>query len=106
MLCLISIYLPLTESLLNVSEMLAFLQKYAFFTLKQQRIEASLFFFLGELDIQLLTLLQSTHPSVVITADIVEVSSGLTDNFKGIENLNHFGLTMSKFVFFSLPSPE
>lgn len=34
----------------------------------------------------MLTLLQSTHPDVPITADIVEGSSQLTDNFKGISD--------------------
>ncbi|CAJ1071324.1 histamine N-methyltransferase-like [Xyrichtys novacula] len=36
----------------------------------------------GEVDIQILTLLQSTVPSVPISADIVEGSTALTDNFK------------------------
>ncbi|XP_029315318.1 histamine N-methyltransferase-like [Cottoperca gobio] len=36
----------------------------------------------GEVDTQMLTLLQSTFPAVPITADIVEGSSNLTDNFK------------------------
>ncbi|XP_039673041.1 histamine N-methyltransferase A-like isoform X2 [Perca fluviatilis] len=38
----------------------------------------------GEIDAQMLTLLQSTFPAVPITADIVEGSSQLTDNFKGL----------------------
>ncbi|XP_070770883.1 histamine N-methyltransferase-like [Enoplosus armatus] len=38
----------------------------------------------GELDAQMLTLLQSTFPDVPITADIVEGSSQLTDNFKAL----------------------
>ncbi|KAJ4933236.1 hypothetical protein JOQ06_030069 [Pogonophryne albipinna] len=36
----------------------------------------------GEMDSQMLTLLQSTFPAVPISADIVEGSSKLTDNFK------------------------
>lgn len=55
------------------------------FTLKQHYTEAS-WFIPGELDIQMLTLLQSTFPAVPITADIVEGSSQLTDIFKGIDN--------------------
>ncbi|XP_042351193.1 histamine N-methyltransferase-like [Plectropomus leopardus] len=38
----------------------------------------------GEVDVQILTLLQSTVPDVPITADIVEGSSQLTDNFKAL----------------------
>ncbi|TDH07061.1 hypothetical protein EPR50_G00119990 [Perca flavescens] len=38
----------------------------------------------GEIDAQMLTLLQSTFPAVPITADIVEGSSQLTDNFKAL----------------------
>ncbi|KAM9347760.1 histamine N-methyltransferase A-like [Symphorus nematophorus] len=38
----------------------------------------------GEVDVQILTLLQSTFPAVPITADIVEGSSKLTDNFKAL----------------------
>ncbi|XP_078117694.1 histamine N-methyltransferase-like [Sander vitreus] len=38
----------------------------------------------GEMDAQMLTLLQSTFPAVPITADIVEGSSQLTDNFKAL----------------------
>ncbi|XP_059199676.1 histamine N-methyltransferase A-like [Centropristis striata] len=38
----------------------------------------------GEVDAQMLTLLQSTVPAVPITADIVEGSSALTDNFKAL----------------------
>lgn len=53
-------------------------------------------FVLGEVDIQMLTLLQSTLPAIPITADIVEGSSQLTENFKGIEHLNHFGFSVSK----------
>lgn len=46
------------------------------------------FFFLppGEVDAQILTLLQSVFPAVPITADIVEGSSELSDNFKGINH--------------------
>ncbi|XP_031137583.2 histamine N-methyltransferase-like [Sander lucioperca] len=36
------------------------------------------------MDAQMLTLLQSTFPAVPITADIVEGSSQLTDNFKAL----------------------
>ncbi|XP_068594135.1 histamine N-methyltransferase A-like [Cebidichthys violaceus] len=36
----------------------------------------------GEVDVQILTLLQSTFPTVPITTDIVEGSSQLRDNFK------------------------
>ncbi|XP_069554758.1 histamine N-methyltransferase-like [Brachyistius frenatus] len=36
----------------------------------------------GEMDIQMLSLLQSSFPAVPITADVVEGSSQLTDNFK------------------------
>lgn len=42
-----------------------------------------IFFFPGEVDAQILTLLQSVFPAVPITADIVEGSSELSDNFKG-----------------------
>ncbi|XP_028289480.1 histamine N-methyltransferase A-like [Parambassis ranga] len=38
----------------------------------------------GEMDVQLLSLLQSTLPAVPITADIVEGSCKLTDNFKAL----------------------
>lgn len=38
----------------------------------------------GEMDAQVLALLQSTFPAVPITADIVEGSSELTDNFKAV----------------------
>ncbi|XP_074515859.1 histamine N-methyltransferase-like [Sebastes fasciatus] len=38
----------------------------------------------GELDVQILALLQSTFPAVLITADVVEGSSELTDNFKAL----------------------
>lgn len=38
----------------------------------------------GEVDAQILTLLQSTFPAVPITSDIVEGSSQLTDNFKAL----------------------
>ncbi|XP_035532518.1 histamine N-methyltransferase A-like [Morone saxatilis] len=38
----------------------------------------------GEVDVQILTLLQSTFPAVPIIADIVEGSSPLTDNFKAL----------------------
>ncbi|XP_034741517.1 histamine N-methyltransferase-like isoform X2 [Etheostoma cragini] len=38
----------------------------------------------GEIDAPMLTLLQSTFPGVPITADIVEGSSQLTDNFKAL----------------------
>ncbi|KAM4731967.1 histamine N-methyltransferase A-like [Anableps anableps] len=38
----------------------------------------------GEMDVQILSLLQSAFPSVPITADIVEGSSELTDNFKAL----------------------
>lgn len=43
-------------------------------------------FFPGEVDAQILTLLQSIFPAVPITADIVEGSSELSDNFKGINH--------------------
>ncbi|XP_060944800.1 histamine N-methyltransferase-like isoform X4 [Limanda limanda] len=36
----------------------------------------------GEVDVQMLSLLQSTFPTVPITADIVEGSAELTENFK------------------------
>ncbi|XP_062258282.1 histamine N-methyltransferase A-like [Platichthys flesus] len=38
----------------------------------------------GEMDVQILSLLQSTFPTVPITADIVEGSTELTDNFKAL----------------------
>ncbi|XP_068594110.1 histamine N-methyltransferase-like [Cebidichthys violaceus] len=38
----------------------------------------------GEVDAQILTLLQSTFPAVPITTDIVEGSSQLADNFKAL----------------------
>ncbi|XP_068428832.1 histamine N-methyltransferase A-like [Clinocottus analis] len=38
----------------------------------------------GEVDVQILTLLQSTFPAVPITTDIVEGSAELTDNFKAL----------------------
>ncbi|XP_053295795.1 histamine N-methyltransferase A [Pleuronectes platessa] len=38
----------------------------------------------GEVDVQMLSLLQSTFPAVPITADIVEGSAELTDNFKAL----------------------
>ncbi|XP_074551349.1 histamine N-methyltransferase-like [Halichoeres trimaculatus] len=38
----------------------------------------------GEVDAQLLTLLQSTIPNVLITTDIVEGSAALSDNFKAL----------------------
>nr|XP_020493501.2 histamine N-methyltransferase-like [Labrus bergylta] len=38
----------------------------------------------GEVDAQMLTLLQSTLPAVPVTADIVEGSAALTDNFKAL----------------------
>ncbi|XP_015252846.1 PREDICTED: histamine N-methyltransferase A-like [Cyprinodon variegatus] len=38
----------------------------------------------GEVDAQILSLLQSAFPSVPVTADIVEGSSQLTDNFKAL----------------------
>lgn len=38
----------------------------------------------GEVDVQMLSLLQSTFPAVPITADIVEGSSELTDSFKAL----------------------
>uniref|UniRef100_UPI0037E94F4D histamine N-methyltransferase-like n=1 Tax=Semicossyphus pulcher TaxID=241346 RepID=UPI0037E94F4D len=38
----------------------------------------------GEVDVQMLTLLGSTFPAVPITADIVEGSAALTDNFKAL----------------------
>ncbi|XP_068428992.1 histamine N-methyltransferase A-like [Clinocottus analis] len=38
----------------------------------------------GEMDVQILTLLQSTFPAVPITTDIVEGSAELTDNFKAL----------------------
>ncbi|XP_075960212.1 histamine N-methyltransferase A-like [Anarhichas minor] len=38
----------------------------------------------GEVDAQILTLLQSTFPDVPITIDIVEGSTQLTDNFKAL----------------------
>ncbi|KAK9537405.1 hypothetical protein VZT92_005027 [Zoarces viviparus] len=38
----------------------------------------------GEVDVQILTLLQSTFPAVPITTDIVEGSTQLTDNFKAL----------------------
>ncbi|XP_008275404.1 histamine N-methyltransferase-like [Stegastes partitus] len=38
----------------------------------------------GEMDVHILSLLQSTFPAVPITADIVEGSSTLTDNFKAL----------------------
>lgn len=63
------------------------------FTLRQHYAEAvgfhsvkTLWFIPGEIDAQILTLLQSTFPAVPITADVVEGSSQLTDNFKGIDN--------------------
>lgn len=41
-------------------------------------------FVLGELDVKMLGVLQSTLPDVPITAEIVDCSSELTDIFKGI----------------------
>ncbi|KAM8749688.1 histamine N-methyltransferase A-like [Acanthopagrus schlegelii] len=38
----------------------------------------------GEMDVQMLSLLQSAFPAVPITADIVEGSSKLVDNFKAL----------------------
>ncbi|KAG8000764.1 Carnosine N-methyltransferase 2 [Nibea albiflora] len=38
----------------------------------------------GEVDVQMLTMLQSAVPAVPITADIVEGSSELTDNFRAL----------------------
>ncbi|KAM6955426.1 histamine N-methyltransferase A-like [Lycodopsis pacificus] len=38
----------------------------------------------GEVDVEILTLLQSTFPAVPITTDIVEGSTQLTDNFKAL----------------------
>ncbi|XP_041663640.1 histamine N-methyltransferase-like [Cheilinus undulatus] len=38
----------------------------------------------GEVDVQMLTLLQSTVPAVPITADIVEGSAALVENFKAL----------------------
>ncbi|XP_071353206.1 histamine N-methyltransferase A-like [Trachinotus anak] len=38
----------------------------------------------GELDVQMLSVLQSTFPALPITADIVEGSSVLSDNFKAL----------------------
>ncbi|XP_022049353.2 histamine N-methyltransferase-like [Acanthochromis polyacanthus] len=38
----------------------------------------------GEMDVHMLSLLQSAFPAVPITADIVEGSSKLTDNFKAL----------------------
>ncbi|CAG5882809.1 unnamed protein product [Menidia menidia] len=38
----------------------------------------------GEMDVQMLSLLQSTFPAVPITADIVEGSSNLIDKFKAL----------------------
>ncbi|XP_023280623.1 histamine N-methyltransferase A-like isoform X1 [Seriola lalandi dorsalis] len=38
----------------------------------------------GELDVQMLSVLQSTFPALPITADIVEGSSQLSDNFKAL----------------------
>ncbi|TKS67460.1 Histamine N-methyltransferase [Collichthys lucidus] len=38
----------------------------------------------GEVDVEILTMLQSTLPAVPITADIVEGSSELTDNFRAL----------------------
>ncbi|XP_034430021.1 histamine N-methyltransferase A-like [Hippoglossus hippoglossus] len=38
----------------------------------------------GEVDVQMLSLLQSTFPAVPITADIVEGSAALTENFKAL----------------------
>ncbi|XP_026233010.1 histamine N-methyltransferase-like [Anabas testudineus] len=38
----------------------------------------------GELDVQMLSLLQSSFPSVPLTADVVDGSSELTDNFKAL----------------------
>ncbi|XP_073329543.1 histamine N-methyltransferase A-like [Pagrus major] len=38
----------------------------------------------GEMDVQMLTLLQSTFPAVPISADVVEGSSKLVDNFKAL----------------------
>ncbi|XP_060944798.1 histamine N-methyltransferase A-like isoform X2 [Limanda limanda] len=38
----------------------------------------------GEVDVQMLSLLQSTFPTVPITADIVEGSAELTENFKAL----------------------
>lgn len=37
----------------------------------------------GEMDIQMLTLLQSSLPDILITTDIVEGSVELLDDFKG-----------------------
>uniref|UniRef100_A0A8C6VZ44 Histamine N-methyltransferase n=1 Tax=Nothobranchius furzeri TaxID=105023 RepID=A0A8C6VZ44_NOTFU len=39
----------------------------------------------GQIDVQMLSLLQSAFPAVPVTADIVEGSLELTDNFKGAD---------------------
>lgn len=46
-------------------------------------------FISGEVDVQMLSVLQSTFPALPIAADVVEGSSQLSDNFKGINNLKH-----------------
>lgn len=45
-------------------------------------------------------MLQSTLPAVPITADIVEGSSELTDNFRGIDSSNHHHVVFFSFPFF------
>lgn len=54
----------------------------------------------GEVDVQMVTLLQSSLPAVPITVDIVEGSSQLTDNFKGIDTPPI--MKRSWFIFFPL----
>lgn len=57
----------------------------------------SFWFIPGELDAQMLSLLQSTFSAVPISADIVEGSTQLVDNFKGIDNIQ----TKRLFSFFN-----
>lgn len=56
--------------------------------------------FLGQVDVQMLTMLQSTNPGVPITADIVEGSSELSDNFRGKWKLEDIPFCSSAIVDF------
>uniref|UniRef100_A0A3B5MD22 Histamine N-methyltransferase n=1 Tax=Xiphophorus couchianus TaxID=32473 RepID=A0A3B5MD22_9TELE len=60
----------------------------------------------GEVDVQILSLLQSAFPSVPITADIVEGSSELTANFKGNELAKTADLKKIQFSWHIMSSED
>lgn len=60
----------------------------------------------GEMDVELLLMLQSTVPDVSITAEVVEGSTELTEDFKGIYNFTTAGFGGFSCYFSSHKTPQ